>query len=153
MFDENSLNDRKYSRYRKLVAKCAASRCFSILMGVITIIYAVELLLYLSAEDFLREELTAIRVILGFEGLILFFFTFDFIINICAFRRHYFHDKLVAIEIIGITLTLCFLVAESITGETTGLFSIRGVFRIFRLFILFRKVSFAIHTIDFRTKN
>lgn len=110
-------------------------------MVMVTVLFALEIFAYLAIEEFIKEDLTANRVILGIEALLLSVFTADVIINILAFRRHYFHDRVVLIEIIVIFLTLSFVVSDVIVEEKTDFFKIRGVFRILRIFLLFRKVS------------
>lgn len=90
IFDEKSLEERKYTMIRKKSAILATSRPYTVAMIIITLMYAIEALVYLIFEELIKESIGALETFLLAESVLLGLFCLDIIINIIAFRRRYF---------------------------------------------------------------
>ena len=90
IFDEKSLEERKYTMVRKKSAILATSRPYTVAMIIITLLYAIEASIFLVFEELIKENMPVFEIFLIIETVILALFTLDFVVNVLAFRRRYF---------------------------------------------------------------
>lgn len=73
----------------------------------------------------------------------LVFFSVEIILNIVAFKSLFFTEKLNILDIIAIILTflLCIIDMAVTDQVASGFLRMRGIFRIFKLVVLARKLD------------
>ena len=105
------------------------------------LLFTFEVLIYISIEDFISHSLETENIFKVIEVIILGVFILDIVLNVIAFRRNYFNDKIIWIDIAITLLTIVFHLIDLLTGPDNEFLKIKGLFRILRIFLLFRKVS------------
>ena len=112
IFDEQSLEERKYTAIRKKSAIIATSRPYTIAMIVLTIAYSFQVFIYLAIEEFIEGDQAAEATMQVIELVLLTTFVIDILINIIAFRRRYFQDKMAIADIVVILFTILFVILD-----------------------------------------
>ena len=83
-------------------------------MILLTVVYTFEVFLYLGIEEMLVDAPEVEIAFQAFELFLLTLFIVDVVLNVFAFRRHYFHDRMAIVDIIIITLTTVFVFLDII---------------------------------------
>lgn len=126
-----------------------SSRIFEYLVVVLIIMYCILVFLNFGINDAATEqdEINKINtVLLIIELSILSFFVLEILMNNFAYGfKYYFRDRLLLFDALIIVGSIALVIVDLITIGHDGSFNliskiIRGVFRFFRIFLMFRKV-------------
>jgi hypothetical protein len=123
---------------------CLRSTAYDVLMVFIIVVYSGLIVVYFTIEDesFFTSDIE--HNMEEIEFILLGIFCIDVVLNCIAFRRKYIpEDKWNIADVIIIALSYAFVILDysSTNPALSGFLKIRGLFRLFRIFILMRKLS------------
>lgn len=118
------------------------SRPYDLSMTILILIYTLLMFLYFASVDAfpLRSDHTIFHII---ELIILGIFCLDIILHVISLGLLYLKDYWSIFDILIITLSLIFAVLDIriSNGELDSLLKIRGIFKLFRIFVIVRKLN------------
>lgn len=105
------------------------------------LLYTVLVVVYLAIDNIISESHTATLALQIFELVLLFIFVVETILNFVGFGQLFLQDcwNIADITVILLAIVLVALEMTLTDGQLSGLLKVRGVFRLLRIGILFRK--------------
>lgn len=105
------------------------------------LLYTVLVVVYLAIDNIISESNTATLALQIFELILLFIFVVETILNFIGFGQLFLKDywNIADITVILLAIVLVILDMTLTDGQLSGLLKLRGLFRLLRIGILFRK--------------
>ena len=155
LMDKEDLLEAGLKGYRIKLASVLMSSAYDITMIVLIVFYSLILGAYFIVEDLLKEENGDVSkaenrrhhnveiVFIYIEMAILFLFCIDIAMHIVAYGMIYMRDCWNFFDVVVIFLNIGFVVLDLtiVDGLLKNFLKLRGLFRLLRIAILFRKLN------------